>query len=275
MTSLLLGIIYLAFISLGLPDALLGSAWPLIYQETGVPMSWSGILFMTISVGTVLSSLMSDRLVRRFGAGGVTAVSVAMTACALFGFSISRSFWTLWLFAIPYGLGAGSVDAALNNFVALHFASRHMSWLHCMWGIGTTVGPTVMSTALTAGQGWHSGYRRIALLQVFLTLILCISLPLWKRQNGGPHTDSGGVRISFRQILILPGAGFAMLCFFCYCALEQTVNLWASSYLVACENLDPVRAAGFASLFFIGITAGRGLSGFITCCLNDRQRILL
>ena len=159
MFSLLLAIIYLSFISLGLPDSLLGSAWPVIYPELGVPISWSGIIFMIISAGTVVSSLNSDRLTRKLGAGLVTAISVAMTAAALLGFSLSNSFWALCLWAVPYGLGAGSVDAALNNYVALHYASRHMSWLHCMWGVGTSIGPLIMGAALTRGAGWNAGYR--------------------------------------------------------------------------------------------------------------------
>ena len=179
MVHLLLGIIYIAFISLGLPDALLGSAWPSMYQEFSVPVSYSGIIFMIIAGGTIISSLQSDRLTKKFGTGKVTAVSVFMTAAALAGFSISHSFPALCLWAIPYGLGAGSVDASLNNYVALHYASRHMSWLHCMWGIGASAGPYVMGYALTGGQSWNMGYRYIAVLQIVLTALLLISLPLW------------------------------------------------------------------------------------------------
>lgn len=157
MTQLLLPIIYLAFISLGLPDSLLGSAWPTMYPQLGVPFSYAGILSMIISLGTIVSSLNSDRLTRALGTGRVTALSVGMTAAALFGFSVSGRFWMLCLWAVPYGLGAGSVDAALNNYVALHYESRHMSWLHCMWGVGTTIGPVVMGTALSGGLGWNSG----------------------------------------------------------------------------------------------------------------------
>ncbi len=187
MVSLLLPIIYIAFISLGLPDSLLGSAWPTMYPELGVPVSCAGILSMIISLGTILSSLQSDRLTRTLGTGRVTAISVGMTAAALFGFSISTQFWMLCLWAIPYGLGAGSVDAALNNYVALHYKSRHMSWLHCMWGIGTMVSPMVMGAALTHGMHWTVGYRAIALFQVLLTVVLVVSLPLWKERR----TESG------------------------------------------------------------------------------------
>ena len=181
MTNLLLAIIYMAFISLGLPDALLGAAWPTMQPEFGVPISYAGIISMIIAVGTIVSSLQSDRLTRRLGAGKVTAVSVAMTAAALIGFSLTHSFWLLCVWAVPYGLGAGGVDASLNNYVALHYESRHMSWLHCMWGIGATLGPYLMGYALTNGVGWNAGYRYIGIIQIVLTAFLLFSLPLWKK----------------------------------------------------------------------------------------------
>lgn len=279
MFHLLLVIIYLAFISLGLPDSLLGSAWPTMYQEFSVPVSYAGGISMIIAAGTIISSLQSDRLTKKFGTGKVTAVSVLMTAVALFGFSISHSFIVLCLWAVPYGLGAGSVDASLNNYVALHYASRHMSWLHCMWGIGASLGPYIMGYALTSGQGWNMGYRYIAILQIVLTLVLIFSLPLWKKQgtgNTGQTDGEGGNKpLSLRCIIKIPGAKEVMITFFCYCALEQTAGLWASSYLVLHRGLSAETAAGFASLFFIGITAGRALSGFLTMKLNDTQMIRL
>ena len=274
MTQLLLPIIYLAFISLGLPDSLLGSAWPTMYPVLGVPVSFAGILSMIISLGTIVSSLNSDRLTRWLGAGKVTAISVGMTAVALFGFSISTQFWMLCLWAIPYGLGAGSVDAALNNYVALHYKSRHMSWLHCMWGVGTTVGPMVMGAALSGGMGWNSGYRYIALFQIVLTAVLVFSLPLWQTRSGETFADGTAPKaLSFQQVLALPGAKEVMLCFFCYCALETTAGLWASSYLTLVKNISAETAASFASLFYIGITVGRGACGFLTLKLNDTQMI--
>jgi fucose permease len=274
--SLLLGVIYLAFISLGLPDSLLGSAWPSMYAPLGVPMSFAGVISALISAGTIVSSLMSDRLTKRWGAGRVTAVSVGLTAAALAGFSLSSSFWMLCLWAVPYGLGAGSVDAALNNYVALHYASRHMSWLHCMWGLGATAGPYIMGCALTAGMGWQGGYRIISVLQVALTLVLIISLPRWKVRSGGAEEGDGPVRpLTLGEIVSIPGAKAVMLTFFCYCALEQTAGLWASSYLVLQRGVTPERAASFSGLFFIGITAGRALNGFLTLKLNDRQLIRL
>ncbi len=289
MFHLLLAVIYLSFISLGLPDSLLGSAWPSIYGEFGVPVSYASIIFMIISAGTIVSSLQSDRLTRLLGTGKVTALSVALTAAALFGFSFSSSFWMLCLWAVPYGLGAGSVDASLNNYVALHYASRHMSWLHCMWGVGASIGPYILSYAMTAGQGWNMGYRYIAFIQVALTAVLLFSLPLWKNrkaasigadkkaepENPGQTEETGAESLSLAQILRLPAAKEAMLTFFCYCALEQTTSLWGSSYLVLHCGISAEAAARFASWFFLGVTAGRFASGFLTMSLNDTRMVRL
>lgn len=276
MVHLLLAVIYLSFISLGLPDSLLGSAWPVMHAELGVPTSWAGIISVIISMGTVVSSLQSDRLTKRLGAGRVTAASVGLTAAALFGFSASGSFWGLCLWAIPYGLGAGSVDAALNNYVALHYASRHMSWLHCMWGLGAAIGPYIMGLALSGSAGWQMGYRYISLLQIVLTAVLAATLPLWRvhqRAGGGAEQDARPLTLS--QILRIPGAKEVMAAFFCYCALEQTAILWSSSYLHLHRGVPAETAAGYAGLFFLGITAGRALSGFLTMKLSDPQMIRL
>lgn len=188
MYTLLLAVIYLAFVSLGLPDSLLGSAWPVIQPDFGVPVSWAGLVTMIISGGTICSSLLSDRLTKKFGAGVVTAVSVAMTAAALFGFSTAGRFWMLCLWAIPYGLGAGAVDAALNNYVALHYSSRQMSWLHCFWGVGTIVSPYIMSYALASAH-WQDGYRWVSFVQIGITLLLVLSLPLWKKRKEGAEEE--------------------------------------------------------------------------------------
>ena len=276
MFQLLLPIIYLAFISLGLPDSLLGSAWPSMYPQLGVPISFAGIISMIISLGTIVSSLNSDRLTRLLGTGKVTAISVGLTAAALFGFSVSRSFWMLCLWAVPYGLGAGSVDAALNNYVALHYKSSHMSWLHCMWGIGTMTSPIVMGAALSGGMSWSAGYRYIALFQIVLTAILFFSLPLWKSRSAASSDDAASAQaLSLAQVFALPGAKEVMLCFFCYCALETTAGLWASSYLTLSRGVSAEVAASFASLFYIGITAGRAACGFLTLKFNDTQMIRL
>ena len=290
MTHLLLAIIYLAFISLGLPDGLLGSAWPTMYREFHVPVSYAGIISMIIALGTIVSSLQSDRLTKKLGTGKVTAISVAMTAAALLGFSFTGSFWLLCLWAIPYGLGAGSVDAALNNYVALHYESHHMSWLHCMWGVGATVGPYIMGFALSGGRTWNFGYLCVGILQILLTAVLVFSLPLWKRRDGQSlsgkeekergtdrenETTAQETALSLAQIIRIPGAKEVMLCFFCYCAIEQTAGLWASSYLHLFKGIPAETAARFAGMFFIGITAGRAVSGFITMKLNDVQMIRL
>ena len=277
MTSLLLAIIYLGFISLGLPDSLLGSAWPQMYTEFGVPVSFAGILSMIIALGTIISSLLSDRITLKLGTGKVMVISVAMTAVSLFGFSITGNFYLLCLWAIPYGLGAGGVDASLNNYVALHYESRHMSWLHCMWGVGATVGPYIMGYALASERGWGMGYRYISYIQIVLTVILFFSLPLWKERVQTRDNDTGEKRkpLSLPQILRLRGAKQVLICFLCYCALEQTTGLWASTYLHIYKNIPKETAASYAAMFFIGITIGRAVSGFITFKLNDTQMIHL
>ncbi len=271
--SFLLGIIYLSFISLGLPDALLGAAWPNMYPEFNVPVSYAGAISMIISFGTIISSLQSDRLTKKFGTGKVTATSVGITALALWGFSISHSFVSLCLWAIPYGLGAGSVDASLNNYVALHYASKHMSWLHCMWGIGATLGPYIMGYVLTKGASWNIGYFVISILQIILTAVLVFSLPKWKKQNSSSEDSTNDKPLTIKQIFAIPGAKEIMVCFLCYSAIEQTTMLWASSYLNLAKGVDATTAASFASLFCIGITIGRGINGFIAMKLKDNQMI--
>lgn len=275
MYTLLLVVIYLAFISLGLPDSLLGAAWPVLYRELEVPIAYAGILTFIISCGTVCSSLLSDRVTRRFGTGLTTAFSVFLTMAALFGFSCSGSFWLLCLWAVPYGLGAGAVDAALNNYVALHYPQRQMHWLHCFWGVGVSISPYLMSAALTGGAGWTGGYRSVAWLQAGLTAILFCSLPLWRR----PPTAPAGAAADGTQptglwgTLKLPGVKEVLAGFFGYCALESSTGLWASSYLVLHRGVPEVEAARWASLFFLGITGGRFFSGVIAGLLSDRNLV--
>lgn len=277
MFSLLLALIYVSFISLGLPDSLLGSALPQMQESLGVSLSLGGVISFLITASTILSSLMSHRVIQRFGTGGVTMCSVAMTALALLGFSLSNSFFALCLWAIPYGLGAGSVDAALNNFVALHCKAKHMSWLHCFWGIGATGGPYIMGLCLSRGMGWQAGYRTISFLQMALTLILLLSLPLWKKQelplSGGetvrPQTPQWG------KLLKRPGVKAALTAFFFYSALELTTGLWGSSYMVAVRGISPETAAKWISLFYLGITAGRFFSGFLTLRFSDDTMVRL
>ena len=276
MTHLLIIVIYLAFISLGLPDAVFGGAWPTMYLEFGVPVSYAGIVTVIIALGTIISSLQSDRLTYKLGTGKVTAISVATTAIALFGFSISGSFIELCLWAIPYGLGAGGVDASINNYVALHHSSRTMSWLHCMWGLGAMTGPYVVGFVLAGGANWNKGYQVIALFQAILTGILIISLPLWKKR--ATVVDESGEEVatqalSLKEVFAIGGAKEIMIAFFCYCALEQTAGLWASSYMVLHKGVSTEIAATYASMFYIGITVGRFISGFLTMKFNDKQMI--
>ena len=272
MFSLLIVIIYLAFISLGLPDALLGSSWPTMREEMNVPLSYAGIISMIVALGTIFSSLMSDRLTRKIGTAKVTSFSVLLTAIALFGFSISSEFWMLALWAIPYGLGAGSVDASLNNYVALHYSSKHMSWLHCMWGIGASVGPYIMGYFLINHNSWNKGYLTISILQIILTFILFMSIPKWKKRVN-EEKEENAKPLGLIEIFKLRGAKEILITFFCYCAVEQTAGLWASSYLVEYFYVDKDVAASFASLFYLGMTFGRALSGFITTKLNDKTMI--
>lgn len=276
MVSVLLAIIYISFISLGLPDSLLGSAWPVMVGELGVELSYAGIISTIISVGTIVSSLLSDSLTKRYGAGCVTAVSVLSTALALLGFSLSKSFVLLCVLAVPYGLGAGAVDAALNNYVALHFSSRHMNWLHCFWGLGATAGPYIMGLAIGKGAGWRSGYGIVSVIQMVLTAVLFISLPIWKnRTDEGENVPSSVVAVGIRGALKIKGVKEMLLAFFCYCSFEATAILWASSYLVEFKHVDSKTAATFASLYCLGITIGRFICGFVSERIGDKNMIRL
>jgi fucose permease len=279
MTTIILILIYLAFVSMGLPDALLGSAWPSIYRQLDVSVSLVGVVTILISTGTVISSLFSSRLDRRFGAGKITAFSTLLTAVALFGFSRSASFIHLCLWAIPYGLGAGSIDVVLNNYAALHFKSSHMNWIHFSWGLGAASGPYLMGLLLSRGEPWTFGYRLVGILQLIMTLMLFLSLPLWQkdgvrspiihRENDGG--EPGHLRPG--NIIHLPGVKSILPVFFCYSALEVTTGLWASSYLVLSRGLHPIIAAKWASLFYLGITGGRAINGFIANRFSDTQLI--
>jgi fucose permease len=273
MLALLLVIIYIAYISLGLPDSLLGTAWPAAYIALGVPVSMAGIISAVISCNTIVSSLLSSRVIRWLGTGLTTTISVSMTAAALFGFSLSPNYWTMVLFAIPLGLGAGSVDAALNNFVALHYKARHMNWLHSFWGIGASLGPVIMSYYL-ARSGWRSGYSTIGWIQTGLVVVLIASLPLWMRaSNGQKAAETSGKVFSIKELLKVKGARQALTAFFCYCAVESTAGLWGSSFLVLLRGICPETAASWVSLYYFGITLGRFISGFLTMRINNRNLI--
>lgn len=273
--KILLIIIYIAFISLGLPDSLLGSAWPAMRPELGAPVSMAGYLAMTISVGTIISSLFSNRLIIRFKTGIVTAVSVAMTAAALLGFAFAPSVWFLFLMAVPLGLGAGSVDAGLNNFVALHYKSSHMNWLHCFWGIGATAGPMIMAYHIAAQNGWRFGYLTIAIVQAVLVVVLFGSLKLWDSDTAGRSASESGKAkyITNREALRLPNAELAMVGFIFFSATEVTTGLWCSSYLSVYHGFTAADAATVASCFYGGITVGRLISGFVSMKVRNADLI--
>ena len=331
----LLPIIYLAFISLGLPDSAIGSAWPTMAPSLGAGISWVGVVTMIISAGTIVSSLMSVRVVERFGTGRVTVASVALTAAALVGFSQSQAFWQLCLWAVPYGLGAGAVDAALNAFVAVHYESQHMSWLHCMWGVGASGGPMVMAQCLERST-WSTGFLVLGGIQVGIALVLTLSLPLWRDRKlprvsgrragreaaigaapeaalprgeaahgagaralpgataaagagevpgaaaasgaGGTSDGTRGklpARRTRAQLLRIPGVKAVLVSFFCYSAFEATCGNWAATFCTLARGIDAQTAASWAALFYMGITAGRAVSGFISLKVNDRNMIRL
>ncbi len=276
MMTQLLVIIYLCFISLGLPDSLLGSAWPAMHGSLGIPVSFAGVLSMIIACSTVFSSLMSTRLVRRFGTGTLMAVSVGLTAAALIGFSLSFSFAALCVLAVPLGLGAGCVDTALNNFVALHYRAVHMNLLHCFWGIGATAGPFIMSLWLARSSNWAMGYRTIGILQTVLVLVLCSSLPLWKRiapaKDSGEESAASAPAPAFSTLLRLSEFRTALFAFFCYCAVETTAGLWAGSYTTL-YGVPSGTAAAWTSFFYFGITLGRFICGFAALRIGSRQLI--
>ena len=272
MYTLLLTVIYLAFISLGLPDSLLGSAWPVMRLEFSAPLPWAGAVSMIIAGGTILSSLLSERITRRFGTRLVTTISVMMTAGALMGFSTARAFWMLCLWAIPYGLGAGAVDAALNHYVAMHYSSRHMSWLHSFWGVGAIISPYVMSWALGHAT-WQTGYRTVSFIQFSIMLVLVLSTPLWRIHREQDDLAAQRPVVGLVNAVRIRGVLRLLTGFFAYCGAEAITMLWTSSYLVAVRDVPPETAAAFASLFFIGMTAGRIFAGFITDKLGDQRLI--
>lgn len=275
MATFFLIVIYITFISLGLPDSLLGSAWPIIQVDLAVPLSGAGLISMIITGGTIVSSLLSNKLINIFGTGKVTCISVAMTALALLGFSAAPSYIWLCLLAIPLGLGAGAIDSALNNFVALHYKASHMSWLHCFWGVGATVGPVIMSVFLTNGSSWKNGYKSIAIIQFSIVALLIITLPMWRKIEKSDNQKTSYSEEKQEKInpLKLPGAKFVLLAFFCYCATEMTTGLWASSYLVNYKGISPDIAARWVSLFYAGITLGRLISGFATAKFENYMLI--
>ena len=300
MGSLLLVVIYIAFVSLGLPDSLLGSAWPVMYVELGAPVAAQSAITTIITACTVVSSLATAPLIKRLGTGKLVAGSVALTALAILGFSASTSFWQPLLLALPYGLGAGSIDSALNNYVAIHYGERHMSWLHCCWGIGTSVSPVIMGWALAGPMSWHGGYLAVGIMQAVITALMVFSLPLWKRAGqGGPGAAAQGEAdaiggdapalgddapaagnnapaasdFTYADAFRLPGAKSAILSFGCYSAFEYICGLWAASHLVMARGIAEAQAATMVSFFYMGITVGRLASGFIAPHVGSKNMI--
>ncbi|MDX5337779.1 MAG: MFS transporter [Cyclobacteriaceae bacterium] len=269
---LLLLIIYLAFVGLGLPDSLLGAAWPEMYPSLKVPVYYAGILSMIIAGGTVISSLFSSRLIDRFGVGPMTILSVLLTAVALITFSYSDHFVYLCILAIPLGLGAGCVDAALNNYVALHYRARHMNWLHCFWGVGAAIGPMIMAGYFAQGESWNTGYATVGGIQLVLVILLLLSGPLWA-PNHYQSSDSSNSKTSLFSLLKIPGLKQALLVFFSYCTIEATFGLWGASYLVLIREFETQDAARMVSYYYGGITLGRFVSGILTSHFTNKQLI--
>ena len=271
-STALLVMIYLSFISLGLPDSMLGSAWPAMNVSLNAPLWGAGLVQMLISFCTIISSLNSAKLIRRFGTGKLTAISVATTALALLGFSLAKNYAFLLLMAVPLGLGAGAVDAGLNNYVALHCEAKHMSWLHCFWGIGTIIGPMILSAVLRVGGSWATGYRAVGLIQCAVSALLFATLGMWKRGNI-QQEEYGAKALSVWEVLSLPGAKAGMVTFLCYCAVESTLGLWGATYISQVRGVDEATAASFGAMFYIGITVGRAISGFMAMKLLPKQMV--
>ena len=271
-STALLMMIYLSFISLGLPDSLLGSAWPAMNVSLNAPLWGAGLVQMLISFCTIISSLNSAKLIRRFGTGKLTAISVATTAFALLGFSLAKNYAFLLLMAVPLGLGAGAVDAGLNNYVALHCEAKHMSWLHCFWGVGTIIGPMILSAVLHVGGSWATGYRAVGLSRCAVSALLFATLGMWKRGNI-QQEEYGAKALSVWEVLSLPGAKAGMVTFLCYCAVESTLGLWGATYISQVRGVDEATAASFGAMFYIGITVGRAISGFMAMKLLPKQMV--
>ena len=279
MATLLLAVIYTAFIGLGIPDSLFGTAWPAIYREFSLPISFASFVTVTTSCGTVVSSLMSSQVIRRFGTARVSAFSTALTAVALLGFSFSGSFWLLILCAIPLGLGAGAIDTALNNYVALHYSATHMSFLHCFYGVGVSLSPYVLSLVISGPQGWRGGYRTAFAMQLVIALLLFLTLPLWKKVQGVRTDGEGGEEktnaLPVRKVLKLPGVKGMCLLFVASVGIEVTAGSWGATFLVESKDVTEDRAAWYVMFYYIGMAVGRFLSGVLAAKLHSWQIIRL
>lgn len=271
MATLLLTVIYIAFIGLGIPDSLFGTAWPAIYSDFGLPISYGSFVTAVVSCGTIISSVISGRLIKRFGTNVVSAGSTLLTAVALIGFSAAPNIWAMCTLAVPLGIGAGAIDVALNNYVALHYSATHMSFLHCFYGIGVSVSPYIMSSVISGSLGWRGGYRIAFILQIAITLLMFFSLPVWQKV----HKEEGGGRrdeceeLSFFELIKIPGVWLMCLLFFASCAIELTCGGYGSTFLVEYKHISADKAATVIMIYYIGETLGRFLSGVLASKMHS------
>lgn len=274
MATILLLVICIAFIGLGIPDSLFGTVWPAIYPEFGVPVSYAPFVTCLVSCGTVLSSLLSTRMISRFGTAKVTFVSTLITAMAMLGFSFSRNLWWMMLLAVPLGLGAGSVDTGLNNYVALHYKASHMSYLHCFYGVGVTVSPWIMSMALK-NTGWREGYHVLFGIQMAIALLLLVTLPLWKKVEGKQPEDEPMEVLSLTQVLRIRGVPFSLLVYLGSCGIEAIILGYGTTFLTQSQGATPAAAAEIITFYYIGMTLGRFLSGVISGKFISEQILIM
>jgi len=269
---LLLILIYFSFISLGLSDSQLGAAWPAMHGLLSVPLHYAGFISMISAGGTVVSAVFCGKIIKRIGTVKVVMLGFLLTASALLGFSFSGSFIVLCLFAVPLGLGGGAIDVSLNNYVALHYKARYMSWLHCFWGVGAFLGSRIMSAFLLYKNSWNDSYRTIGIVHLCIIVLLFLSLSLWKKSDSN-DTPVKSSSVGFKKMFSIVGVKEALLVFFCYCTLETITGIWGASYLVTVKGIAKETAAGWIAFYFLGITSGRFISGFITMKLNNRQMV--
>ncbi len=270
MMILLLIVIYVAFIGLGLPDSLFGPAWPAIYQQFNIPVSFQAFVTMTTTICTILSSIFSSRVINKFGTRNVVVLSTLLTVLGLLGYYLSNSFWLLIISAIPLGIGAGAIDSALNNYVAIHYKRVHMNFLHCFYGIGVTLSPYIISMALSEDNNWKKGYLIAFFIQLGICLILVLSMPLWNKvENKNISSSFNTVSIPFFKMIRTPIIVTAGLIFFFYCGVELTTGHWSASFLVNAKNINPDQAAALVGLFYGGLALGRFVSGLVSSKLSS------
>ena len=277
MATALLIIIYIAFIGLGIPDSLFGTAWPAIYSEFELPISFGSFVRSSRSCGTVLSSVISSKIISRLGTNKVSAYSTLLTALALLGFSFAPNLWVMCFWAIILGIGAGAIDVALNNYVAIHYSATHMSFLHCFYGVGVSVSPYILSLVIAGNFGWRGGYRIAFAIQLIITLLLFLSLPLWRKAHGGENESEENTHkdLSFGSVLKIPGVKMMCSLFIASCAIECTCGGWGSTFLVEYKHLPAEKAAQIIMIYYIGMTLGRFLSGVLAAKLHSWKIIKL